>query len=201
MWTLPRHDLTRCVSQAQPLPPHMDSTPSRNARPDRLYCVCRQPHGEREMIECDRCGEWYHFDCLGLDPAAVAETHAFFCPDCAPAGATIPIRPTPRKDMASSLPAGMLLHARATHSSPHVLDRSHDIDDDEDDDESSAARAKPHRKRAKQRDDSDEDFVPDDGRTALRKLALHSPAARADPRRRRTTSLTLHHDSWMLPRT
>lgn len=36
-------------------------------KPDDLYCFCRQPDrpGYR-MIECDACGEWFHFDCVGM---------------------------------------------------------------------------------------------------------------------------------------
>ena len=35
------------------------------------YCVCQSPDdGIRSMIQCDRCQEWYHHDCLGLDPVS-----------------------------------------------------------------------------------------------------------------------------------
>lgn len=40
------------------------------------------------MIQCDRCSEWYHFECLDLDPDSVDETRSFFCPSCRTVPAT-----------------------------------------------------------------------------------------------------------------
>lgn len=34
-----------------------------------VYCLCKMPDdGFRPMIQCDACAEWFHFDCIGLDP-------------------------------------------------------------------------------------------------------------------------------------
>jgi len=62
-----------------------------------LYCICRKPYDkERAMIACDRCSEWYHFDCVNLpQPDSSDEgcellekeygaTVEFICPACKP---------------------------------------------------------------------------------------------------------------------
>lgn len=33
---------------------------------EELFCVCRKPHGNRFMICCDGCEEWFHGDCVGI---------------------------------------------------------------------------------------------------------------------------------------
>ncbi|KAK0419078.1 hypothetical protein QR680_013943 [Steinernema hermaphroditum] len=33
---------------------------------EKIYCICRRPHGDRDMVECDWCEEWYHWDCIGF---------------------------------------------------------------------------------------------------------------------------------------
>jgi len=34
--------------------------------PTRLYCLCKSAD-DNNMIGCDRCEEWYHFGCVGID--------------------------------------------------------------------------------------------------------------------------------------
>ena len=32
-----------------------------------LYCFCWYPEAyDKQMVECESCGEWFHFSCLGL---------------------------------------------------------------------------------------------------------------------------------------
>jgi hypothetical protein len=34
--------------------------------PDKLWCICRQPHDDRFMIGCDSCEEWFHGKCVNV---------------------------------------------------------------------------------------------------------------------------------------
>ena len=34
--------------------------------PERLWCVCQQPHNNRFMICCDICLDWFHGKCVGI---------------------------------------------------------------------------------------------------------------------------------------
>jgi hypothetical protein len=43
---------------AEHYPPHQEGV--------RLYCLCKTTD-ENNMIGCDRCEEWYHFNCVGID--------------------------------------------------------------------------------------------------------------------------------------
>ncbi|CAH9137395.1 unnamed protein product [Cuscuta epithymum] len=43
-----------------------------------LYCICRRPYDQRAMIACDKCDEWYHFDCIQLSSLP----KIYICPAC-----------------------------------------------------------------------------------------------------------------------
>ncbi|KAK4338415.1 hypothetical protein RND71_042902 [Anisodus tanguticus] len=43
-----------------------------------LYCICRRPYDQRPMIACDKCDEWYHFDCIKLSSLP----KIYICPAC-----------------------------------------------------------------------------------------------------------------------
>ena len=46
-----------------------------------LYCICRQPYdANRAMIECDKCNQWFHFDCVGIPETEADKT--FVCSSC-----------------------------------------------------------------------------------------------------------------------
>lgn len=51
-----------------------------------LYCICRKPYGQRAMIACDQCDEWYHFDCIKL----VSVPKIYICPACKPIKEELP---------------------------------------------------------------------------------------------------------------
>ncbi|XP_052085444.1 PHD finger protein 3-like isoform X3 [Mytilus californianus] len=34
--------------------------------PDRRYCICNKPYGNKFMICCDKCENWYHGKCIGI---------------------------------------------------------------------------------------------------------------------------------------
>jgi len=52
----------------------------------RLYCLCRQPEmgeAERQMIQCDGCQDWFHMDCLAVDPMVARRAHTkWSCHSC-----------------------------------------------------------------------------------------------------------------------
>lgn len=54
--------------------------------PDRLWCVCRKPHGNRFMICCDHCEEWFHGMCVGITMAQGRQMEKngqeYVCPKC-----------------------------------------------------------------------------------------------------------------------
>ena len=54
--------------------------------PDRLWCICKQPHSNKFMICCDTCLEWFHGKCVGITKAQGNELEAagkeWRCPKC-----------------------------------------------------------------------------------------------------------------------
>ena len=45
-----------------------------------VHCVCRRPDREDEfMIQCDRCEEWYHGKCIGVEQEDAAEIDDYQC--------------------------------------------------------------------------------------------------------------------------
>lgn len=47
-----------------------------------VYCVCRSSDGDRFMIACDRCEEWYHGDCISVTPKQAEQIKTFYCHQC-----------------------------------------------------------------------------------------------------------------------
>lgn len=55
----------------------------------KIYCLCRQPYDElRPMLSCDHCNDWFHYDCIGLQPPGENEDDDevapadYRCPKC-----------------------------------------------------------------------------------------------------------------------
>ena len=49
---------------------------------EKVYCICRQGFGKKEMIECERCFEWFHLDCINITDKVIEQTGKWFCNDC-----------------------------------------------------------------------------------------------------------------------
>ena len=54
--------------------------------PERLWCICQQPHNNRFMICCDSCLDWYHGKCVGITKKMGKEMeeagNEWRCPTC-----------------------------------------------------------------------------------------------------------------------
>ena len=50
---------------------------------EELYCMCMQPN-VNSYLACDQCGEWYHFDCIGIDEVPIDQAHClhYICQIC-----------------------------------------------------------------------------------------------------------------------
>lgn len=59
-----------------------DETPLTELFPQDVYCLCRQPHGNRFMICCDSCDEWYHGDCVNIKESEASVMGTYLCPNC-----------------------------------------------------------------------------------------------------------------------
>ncbi|KAK3363373.1 hypothetical protein B0T25DRAFT_587332 [Lasiosphaeria hispida] len=47
------------------------------------YCLCRGPDNHRFMIACDRCEDWFHGDCIGMDKYTGENlVQKYICPNC-----------------------------------------------------------------------------------------------------------------------
>ncbi|KAK6130062.1 hypothetical protein DH2020_036189 [Rehmannia glutinosa] len=61
------------------------------ARPKHALLHLRRPYDRRAMIACDKCDEWYHFDCIKISSAP----KVYICPAC---------NPNPEETMCASAP-------------------------------------------------------------------------------------------------
>uniref|UniRef100_A0A1B0GHB7 Putative transcription factor datf1 n=1 Tax=Lutzomyia longipalpis TaxID=7200 RepID=A0A1B0GHB7_LUTLO len=67
---------------------NMDSDASWNSEddPDRLWCICKQPHNNRFMICCDACEDWFHGKCVNITKAMGQQMEEqgieWRCPNC-----------------------------------------------------------------------------------------------------------------------
>ena len=57
------------------------SSPKSNNTDKQLFCYCK--FGESGiMIECEKCSEWYHDECLGLSESDINNIEHFYCNEC-----------------------------------------------------------------------------------------------------------------------
>ena len=49
---------------------------------DSEYCICRRGNDGSPMICCNRCGEWFHFRCVGLSKRAAEQMQEYVCQAC-----------------------------------------------------------------------------------------------------------------------
>ena len=83
-----RQHLFRCFNEGllSPFPKGDDSSdvlprPQRFLLTINIYCLCRMPEiYDSAMIDCDRCHEWFHFRCVGLDENNVPRS--WVCTHC-----------------------------------------------------------------------------------------------------------------------
>jgi COMPASS component SPP1 len=51
------------------------------------YCLCRGPDDHRFMIACDRCEDWFHGACIGMDKHTGEKlVQKYICPNCSEGG-------------------------------------------------------------------------------------------------------------------
>ena len=63
-----------------------DETWNSEDDPDRLWCICKQPHNNRFMICCDKCVDWFHGKCVNITKSMGREMEElgieWRCPNC-----------------------------------------------------------------------------------------------------------------------
>ena len=49
-----------------------------------FFCICRLPNDGKPMIKCKKCREWYHAQCIGLNPINLEKFRStdWYCPNC-----------------------------------------------------------------------------------------------------------------------
>ncbi|XP_023934034.2 uncharacterized protein LOC112043019 isoform X2 [Bicyclus anynana] len=54
--------------------------------PNRIWCICKQPHNNRFMICCDGCEDWFHGKCVNITKAMGQQMEEqgieWRCPNC-----------------------------------------------------------------------------------------------------------------------
>lgn len=99
--------------------------------PERLWCICRKPHNDKFMIECDRCKDWFHGTCVGVTRQQgrllEKENREWVCPKCntkgGPAGESR--GPAPAKKELQRVPSEEKTHPHATHPSKSHPAKAH----------------------------------------------------------------------------
>nr|CAI5865175.1 unnamed protein product [Callosobruchus analis] len=98
--------------------------------PNKLWCICNQPHNNRFMICCDTCEEWYHGKCVNITKTMGQQMEAegrewicLFCKDPAlkrPQAAARRIRKASRNSRTSTESTGSTSRKSDTGSAASV---------------------------------------------------------------------------------
>ncbi|XP_024995655.1 uncharacterized protein LOC112528803 isoform X4 [Cynara cardunculus var. scolymus] len=72
------HKVFELIAEGESFPVHFEKELKLLRERSMLYCICRKPYDQRPMIACDKCDEWYHFDCIKLSSAP----KSYICPAC-----------------------------------------------------------------------------------------------------------------------
>ncbi|KAH8357142.1 hypothetical protein KR084_004333 [Drosophila pseudotakahashii] len=82
--TVPRRSKKLNTSQSND--PEASESQEDDDDPNKLWCICRQPHNNRFMICCDLCEDWFHGTCVGVTKAMGTEMEQkgvdWKCPKC-----------------------------------------------------------------------------------------------------------------------
>jgi hypothetical protein len=64
-------------------PPPPERSLETASQTNRRFCVCRtRPDSTRSWIGCRLCLDWFHLECVGMDPHEVGEMVHWLCPEC-----------------------------------------------------------------------------------------------------------------------
>ena len=47
-----------------------------------VYCICRGPDTGRSMVQCDKCLEWFHCECVEMGISDARASSEYPCPEC-----------------------------------------------------------------------------------------------------------------------
>ncbi|XP_017076822.2 LOW QUALITY PROTEIN: death-inducer obliterator 1 [Drosophila eugracilis] len=82
--TVPRR--SKKLNTSQNNDPDASESQEDDDDPNKLWCICRQPHNNRFMICCDLCEDWFHGTCVGVTKAMGTEMENkgvdWKCPKC-----------------------------------------------------------------------------------------------------------------------
>lgn len=73
--------LSELVDEARTIRVNLSEFTDSIVQVNKMYCLCRQAyHGE--MVGCDTCEDWYHFQCVGLSVSQAEKCAKYVCIRC-----------------------------------------------------------------------------------------------------------------------
>jgi hypothetical protein len=69
---------------SQPVPQLVVPVASKTSEPNRYSCVCKKPwqDSDMDMIQCETCEGWFHFNCIGLQQTDLQKIRSYACEEC-----------------------------------------------------------------------------------------------------------------------